>query len=113
MFTTPDDQGLAALKGRLELTMRELQAWFSANSLQMNEAKTNFMLAGTKNNVKKTTGFTMDIDGSVVHASNKLKFLDVVIDAQLSWEAHISQVVKKCNYVLVSFYRLRQYRRFG
>ena len=89
--------------------MRELQAWFSANSLQMNEAKTNFMLAGTKNHVKKTTGFTLDIDGSVVHASNKLKFLGVVIDAHLSWEAHISQVVKKCNYILVSFYRLRQY----
>ena len=106
---TPDDQGLAALKGRLELTMRELQAWFSSNSLQMNEAKTNFMLAGTKNHVKKTTGFTLDIDGSVVHASNKLKFLGVVIDAHLSWEAHISQVVKKCNYILVSFYRLRQY----
>ena len=106
---TPDDQGLTALKGRLELTMCELQAWFSANSLQMNEAKTNFMLAATKNHVKKTTGFTLDIDGSVVHASNKLKFLGVVIDAHLSWEAHISQVVKKCNYILVSFYRLRQY----
>ena len=104
---SPDDAGLSALKARLELTMRELSAWFSANSLKMNEAKTNFMLAGTKNNVKRASSFTLDINGKVVRASDNLIFLGVFIDSHLSWEAHISQVVKKCNYILVSFYRLR------
>ena len=105
----PNSMGLSALKERLELTMNELHAWFSANSLKMNETKTNFMLVGTKSNIKKTNGFTLEINGSTLKSSAKLTFLGVVIDSHLSWEAHISQVVKKCNYILVSFYRLRHY----
>ena len=105
----PDSLGLSALKERLELTMNELHGWFSANSLKMNETKTNFMLVGTKTNIKKTSGFSLEINGSTLKSSDKLTFLGVVIDSHLSWEAHISQVVKKCNYILVSFYRLRHY----
>ena len=49
----------------------ELHTWFLVNLLKMNESKINFMLAGTKCHVKKAMGFTLDIDGSVFHASDK------------------------------------------
>ena len=67
------------------------------------------MFTGTKSNVNKAAGVTLDVSGSTIQASQKLQFLGVVIDSHLSWEVHISQVVKKCNHILVSFYRLRHY----
>ena len=50
---SPDENGLTDLKNRLEATVKELQAWFNANSLKMNEGKTDFMLVGSKQNLKK------------------------------------------------------------
>ena len=51
---SPDDSGLASLKCRLETTMFELKSWFAANSLKMNEKKTDFLLIGYKPNLKKS-----------------------------------------------------------
>ena len=53
----PDGPGLAELRARLELTMRELHAWFSSNSLNMNSSKTDFMIVGSRQNLKKYTIF--------------------------------------------------------
>ena len=50
--TSPSRSSLDDLKSRLETTVKELQAWFSANSLKMNERKTDFMLVGSKQNLK-------------------------------------------------------------
>ena len=58
---SPDELGLADLKARLELTMRELNAWFSSNSLKLNEKKTNFFLVGSKRNLAKSADFSFDL----------------------------------------------------
>ena len=71
----PDESGLDALKSRLEATLEELKAWFSANSLKMNEGKTDFMLGGTKQNLNKSTNFYFQIGDSVVRPSEKVKVL--------------------------------------
>ena len=105
----PDGPGLDDLKNRLEFTVTQLQSWFSANSLKMNKKKTDFMLVGSKPNLKKTTHFHFDIDESSVHASNKVKILGVIVDSSLSWDAHVTQVVQKCNGILVSLFRFRHY----
>ena len=40
----PNESGLVDLKARLELTMCELNDWFSSNSLKLNEKKTSLSL---------------------------------------------------------------------
>ena len=106
---SPDEPGLTDLKARMEQTMRELIAWFSSNSLKMNEKKTDFILVGSKKNLIKSDSFSFDINGAAFHRSEKLKILGVIVDETLAWEAHISGVVKKCNSILVSLFRFRHY----
>ena len=63
-----NETGLASLRHRLELTMRELQSWFATNSLKMNEKKTSFLLIGSKLNLKATRQFKFCIGNSDVQA---------------------------------------------
>ena len=105
----PDGPGLAELRTRLELTLRELHAWFSSNSLKMNGSKTDFMIVGSKQNLKKVQNFSFIVDDASIKPSKTIKILGVIVDPLLSWEAHISHVVKKCNKILFSLYRFRHY----
>ena len=79
------------------------------NSLKMNEKKTDFLLIGSKPNLKKSKDFRINIGESFIYASDRLKFLGVILSSDLPWEAHISLIVKKCNAILVSLNRIRHY----
>ena len=106
---SPNGLGLAELRTRLELTMRELHAWFGANSLKMNSGKTDFMIVGSKLNPTKTQNFRLTVENSSFQPSKEVKILGVTVDAVLSWEGHVTQVVRKCNKILFSLYRFRHY----
>ena len=106
---SPNGPGLGNLRKRLETTVKELQAWFCANSLKMNEAKTDFMLVGSKQNLKKSANFYFKIDDSTVLPSKQIKVLGVIIDAGLTWRTHVQAVVRKCNGILVTLCKFRHY----
>ena len=105
----PDESSLQSLKVRLETTVMELHNWFSANSLKMNQNKTDFMLVGSKQNLKKSAGFNFQNCDSTLQPSATVKLLGVTIDAELSWDAHVKRVVKKCNGILISLFKFRHY----
>ena len=109
----PTASSLTELQIRLELTMRELHAWFTSNSLKMNSNKTDFLVVGSKQNITKTQNFSFTADDISIQPSKTVTFLGVVIDPVLSWELHISHVVRKCNKILFSLYRFRHYFTSG
>ena len=41
--------------------------------------------------------------------SDKVKVLGVIIDSKLTWEAHVTAVVQKCNKILMTLYKFRHY----
>ena len=98
-----------ALKARIENTLCIMQNWYRSNSLKMNPQKTEFMMIGSRQNIKKTEGFHLVIDNVPVPPSGSLRMLGVVLDPILSWEKHISHVVQKCNALLISLYRFRHH----
>ena len=68
--------------------MCELKTWFSANVMKMNEGKTDFLLVGSRQNLAKAANFHFEINGVVVGASKSMKILGVIVDAELTWNAH-------------------------
>ena len=83
--------------------------WFQANSLKMNPEKTDFTLFGTKSSIKKTATFHINLSGTTIHPSTTVKVLGVFLDQHLTWEAHISAIVRRCNAILVSLFKIRHH----
>ena len=100
---------LDALKFRQEETLAAVQSYFTSNSLKMNPTKTTLILVGTPNAVKKSSSFQLNISNCLLTPAPFVKTLGVTIDRTLSWETHISNLVKKCNAVLFCIYKLRHH----
>ena len=97
------------LKIRQEATLCLVQAYLTSNSLKMNPSKTTLLLVGTPQSLKKVTSFSLEVSGHTLTQSTSVKMLGVVIDSKLSWESHISILVKKCNSILLSLYKIRHH----
>ena len=102
-------ENLSMLKAHQEETLLTVQSYFTANSLKMNPTKTTLLLVGTTNNLKKTSSFHLNLSGHILTPLTSVKMLGVTIDRTLSWETHISTVVKKCNSILFSLYKIRHH----
>ena len=103
----PDN--LPMLISRQEETLLCVKSYFTSNSLKMNPSKTSLILVGTSQNLKKIPSFSINIAGHILTPSPSVKMLGVTLDQSLSWEEHISSVVKKCNSILVCLYKIRHH----
>ena len=86
-----------------------LQRWFSSNSLKMNADKTCFTLLGTQNSIDKTADFVLSVDNVNIRPAKHIKVLGVLLDPTLSWEPHISSIVRRTNAILVSLFKIRHH----
>ena len=100
---------ISHLKSRQEDTIRAVQSYFTANSLKMNPSKTNLLLVGTSQVISKTSSFQLNISNHILHPLPAVKMLGVTVDCTMSWEYHISSVVKKCNSILFCLYKIRHH----
>ena len=107
--STPDVVSLSHLKSRAEESILNLQTWFRSNSLKMNPDKTNFIIFGSKSSLKKASDFHITLSDSHIRPEPTVKVLGVTLDQCLTWEAHISAVVRKTNAILLSLYKIRHY----
>jgi len=105
----PDSGSMLQLKIRIEESMASVHNWFKTNSLKMNASKTDFILLGTKNSLRKAANFQLDFSGSTFASSDAIKLLGVIVDQALTWDQHISVVVRRCYCILVSLNRFRRH----
>ena len=104
----PTAVGLSSLKTRVEESLSELQTWFQQNSLKMNPRKTSFTLVGTKQTLAKIPDFPIS-SGSIIQPSKTVKILGVLLDQQLTWQPHIDAVVRRCNAITISLFKVRHH----
>ena len=84
--------------------------WFMRNCLLLNPSKTEAIIFGTNQRLKKidkTVGIR--IAGSSVKFSDHIKLLGVTIDSSLTFDRYVSNIVRDCNYHTRA---LRQIRHF-
>ena len=78
------------LKHKIETSVRQAQNWYTRNGLQINSAKTEFMI------LKKRGDFEISVNtgGEEVKIRSKecLKILGMQVDSHLTWSQHVSQV---------------------
>ena len=68
---------------------------FNQNKLKISPTKTELILFGAST-PNQTNGFSINFAGASVKPSQTVKILGVVLDSDLRWEAHVSQIVRRC-----------------
>ena len=69
----------------------------------MNKGKTECMLFGTGPRLALSTSFSVAIDGKELNRASKYKYLGVVLDASLTWNAHVDYLIGKVRKRLAIF----------
>ena len=75
--------------------MDKLKPWMEENQLKMNNAKTEFIVLGTANILRKNTLDNIKIGNTKLTGPQKLNFLGVHLDEKLSLKEHIQNRLKK------------------
>ena len=87
--------------------MRGIKIFFSAGK-GLNLSKIEVIIAGTSQHLAKLdTSNGIAMSGSIVPFSSKLRVLGVTLDEKLTFDVHISGIVRACNYHLRALRHIR------
>ena len=90
-----DRGGLESHQAVLEGMLETVQTWFYQNKLKINPTKTE-LIVFSASTTDRTNGFSISFAGALVKPSPTVKILGVVLDPDLRFEAHVSQIVRRC-----------------
>ena len=83
----------------LEAALLHLTSWFYHNCLALNPEKSEAILLGTHARYKTLSNINqVDIAGSPIPLSDKIKLLGVTIDSTLNFSKHVSLICQSCQY---------------
>ena len=88
--------------------LKKVRKWLDANHLSLNIDKTNFVIFHPPR-VKIPELVIIKFGRKKIQRENCLKFLGVLLDANLSWKHHINELLKKLSRTLGLFYKIRYY----
>ena len=76
-----------------------LRLWFLRNGLQLNADKSEVVILGTSHQLRAAANIqTIDVAGSWLAISDRVKSLGIFIDSHLRVDCHASNVARACNY---------------
>ena len=91
----------------LESTMDDVKEWMDLNRLKMNCSKTEFILMGSRQQLKKLETDSINICGNTISSSPQVKYLGTHLDQTLSLKSHIT---KKCKTAMFNLLRIKNVR---
>ena len=93
----------------LELCLGEVKLWMDENHLRMNDSKTKFIMLGGRQQLKKCTAKSINVNGSTVERSAIVKYLGAWFDENLNMKKHIT---KKCRASMINIQRIKLICRY-
>ena len=99
---------LPELQLALEAVLDTLCTWFSQHGMMVNAGKTELLLCGDRRQIVQITDNPqIQFMGETLHFSTSVKNLGVIMDQELSWDAHISAITKRCFGILIGLIHIR------
>ena len=95
---------LAEQSVNMTACISEINFWMTSNRLKLNTDKTQFLCAGTRQQLSKVTMNSIVLDGVNIAFSDEITLLGVVIDREMTFATHCRRLAARC------FYQLRQLR---
>ncbi len=101
--TKPDETSKLS---KLTECVKNIKDWMTSHFLLLNSNKTEILLIGPKNSTQNLLDYNLQLDGCTV-TSSTVKNLGVILDSNLSFENHISNVTKTAFFHLRNISKLR------
>lgn len=88
--------------------MQTLHQWFSQNHMKLNTSKTQLLVIGSPKILKNMNKVMLTLQGTAIHESETVRNLGLVMDRHLNFDAHVSQICRKCTGLLIGLCHVRQ-----
>jgi len=99
-----------SLFDKVNKDISNVQNWLKANKLSLNSTKTEYMLIGSDDNLRKIHPEQhLFLNDKPIKRVTEAKTLGVVIDERMSWTAHIDEICKKVSSGLSGIRQIRDY----
>ena len=98
---------LGGLISRMEVSLASLSDWFCANALKVNASKTQLIAFGSRQNLRKLPNFKVHFRDAALQPCVQVGNLGVTFDSTLSWDAHVSDLSRRCTGLLIGLSHAR------
>ena len=98
---------LVDLENQANSCLSQLDLWFVANRLSLNIEKTCYTLFSPRNIPDSNCLLNITINNQPISKVTNCKYLGIVIDEKLKWDAHIESLYKKLIKYTGIFYKIR------
>ena len=102
----PEDTNISS---KLVLNISYVKDWMNRNQLKMNDAKTEFIVFGSKHQVQRNDLKSLNIDNTTISAKLVIKFLGAYLDESLNMKTRIAHRTKNALYNLYLIKNIRKY----
>ena len=88
--------------------LQKVRKWLEANRLALNIDKTNFVIFHSQQH-KITDNIVLRFGRKSIKQESYVKFLGILLDSNLSWKFHLTELSKKLARTAGLFYKIRHY----
>ena len=89
------DKDNSVIQSVLTVELERLNVWLIENKLFLNKEKTESVLFGTSANLSNVTNYQLSISEHPLKQVTEYRYLGVILNANLSWNAHIESIPVK------------------
>ena len=89
--------------------LKNIEKWFKANKLKLNEDKTECIIIQPPNMTIRFDTTHIKVKNKVLQPAEDVKILGININRNLKWDKHINEIIRNCKYQLRSFRRAIKY----
>lgn len=93
----------------LQQCLQEVNEWMTKNRLRMNPDKTEFIIFGSSQQLKKCKTQELTVCNKQVKKTSHIKFVGAYLDEELNMKKHIAEITRKCNNTLHNIRRIRKF----
>ena len=93
----------------MENCVADIKTWMQSMKLKMNDAKTEYILFGTQQQLSKCTKTSITIGDSVIEASEYVRNLGAYFDRNMAMDQHIKV---KCRAAYAQLYNIGKIRKY-
>ena len=94
---------------KTENCITEVRSWMSENKLKLNDDKTEFIIFGTKAQLKKINTSDIVVGDARIKSCECVRDLGAMFDSAMSMKRHVSSVCKSCYFLLWKTKQIRKY----